>query len=73
MTHSPDLVIEWIDSFPISAYLSDAMEYLYSTEQATDVHTQIRHKEEGNKRRKFDTADRERIVSELEKHSHLLS
>ena len=29
MTLSPELVTEWIDSFPISVYLSDAMERRY--------------------------------------------
>ena len=48
MTSSPELVSEWIDSFPISAFLSDAMENLYSEQDCTSS-MQVKHKEEGKK------------------------
>ena len=40
MTLSPELVTEWIDSFPIAVYLTDAMEHMYFEE------AQTKHKEE---------------------------
>ena len=74
MTLSPELVTEWIDSFPISVYISDAMESMYSqADQLPKDSSQTKHKEEGNKRRKLDFDDRETISSELAKHSHLLT
>ena len=74
MILSPDLVTEWIDSFPISVYVSDAMEHMYSqADQLPNSSSQIKHKEEGNKRRKLDFDDRENISSELAKHSHPLT
>lgn len=71
MTLSPELVTEWIDAFPISVYLSDTMDHLYS-EHSQDTLTQARHKEEGPKRQKLDTDDRGRISTELSNHSHPL-
>ena len=72
MTLSPEQIAEWIDSFPISSYLSDAMDNLYS-EQAPASSAQNKHKEEGKKRQKLDADDRERITAELAKHSHPLT
>ncbi len=72
MTLSPELVTEWIDSFPISVYLSDAMDHLYS-DDIPDSSGLTKHKEEGEKRRKLDSDDRERIAAELVKHSHPLT
>ncbi len=71
LTLSSELVTEWIDSFPVSAYLSDAMEQLYSYE----VHcspSPSKHKDEGDKRRKLDSGDRQMIATELARHSHPL-
>ena len=48
------------------------MEHLYS-EEASSSSAQTKHKEEGEKRRKLDCDDRQRIGAELEKHSHPLS
>ena len=71
ITLSPELVTEWIDSFPISVYVSDAMEYMYSqADQLPNSSSQTKNKEEGNKRRKLDFDDRETVSSELAKHSH---
>ena len=72
MTLSPDLVAEWIDSFPVFAYLSDAMELVYA--QPTSIHPpQVKHKEEGKRRCQFDVDDRKLLEEELSKHSHPLT
>ena len=71
ITLSPEQVAEWIDSFPISAYVSDALGHCYSPDQANSS-SETPHKEEGIKRRKVDTDDRRRISEELDKCSHPL-
>ena len=71
MTLFPELVTEWIDSFPISVYLSDAMKRIYQ-EHPVDSSTQAKHKEEGENRRKLDQQDLREISLELAKHSHPL-
>ena len=71
LTLSPELVSEWIDSFPISAFLSDAMENLYSEKDCTSS-MQVKHKEEGKKRKELDSDELSRIAAELDKHSHPL-
>ena len=71
ITLSPEQVAEWIDSFPISAYVSDAVDHCYSPDQANSS-SETPHKEEGIKRRKGDTDDRRRISEELDKCSHPL-
>ena len=71
ITLSPEQVAEWIDSFPISAYVSDALDHCYSPDQANSS-SETPHKEEGIKRRKVDTDDRRRISEELDKCSHPL-
>ena len=60
ITLSPEQVAEWIDSFPISAYVSDSLDHCYSPNQANSS-SETPHKEEGIKRRKVDTDDRRRI------------
>ncbi|KAG1713969.1 hypothetical protein GQR58_002027 [Nymphon striatum] len=72
ITLSPELVIEWIDSFPISVYLSDAMEHLYS-DQSPKSSPQTKHKEENVEWQKLDLDDREKISLELAKHSHSMT
>ena len=71
MTLSSELVTEWINAFPISAYLSDDMDVGY-TEEAPSLKVEAKHKEEGWKRRNLDADDRKRIADELSKHSHSL-
>ena len=71
ITLSPVQVAEWIDSLPISAYVSDALDHCYSPYQANSS-SETPHKEEGIKRRKVDTDDRRRISEELDKCSHPL-
>jgi len=70
------MVAEWIDSFPVTAYLSDTMAHIYpdspmkeSEDQAGASTTSSgpRHKEKGKKRRKMDADDRRRISLELSK------
>ena len=57
------MVAEWIDSFPITAYVSDTMEHIYpgasdkdNQDQVSEKDTRIgpRHKKEGKKRRELD-------------------
>ena len=81
MTLSPEMVAEWINSFPITAYISDTLNNIYpdppfkeSKDQAgaNDTSSGPRHKEEGKKRREMDADDRRRISFELSKMSHPL-
>ena len=52
MILSPELVTEWIDSFPISTYLCDAMENLYMDQGSSSASIiQPKQKEEGGKRK----------------------
>ena len=48
------------------------MKHLY-TEEAPNSSAQTKHKEEGEKSRKLDSDDWQRIGAELEKHSHPVS
>ena len=76
ITLSPELVTEWIDSFPISVYVSDAMGHnvMYSqADQIPNSSSQTKHKEECNKRRKLEFDDRVTLSPELAKHSHPLT
>ena len=50
ITLSPEQVAEWIDSFPISAYVSDALDHCYSPDQANSS-SETPPKEEGITRR----------------------
>ena len=45
MTLSVELVSEWIDSFPITAHVSDHMDHIYA-DHAPVVSSQKQHKEE---------------------------
>ena len=74
ITLSPELVTEWIASFPIPVYVSDAMGHMYSqADKLPNSSTQTKHKEEGNKRRKLEFDDRETLSSELATHSYPLT
>ena len=75
MTLSPDMVTEWIDSFPLTAYISDTMDHIYpepTVEENTYRNSEPRHKEEGQKRKMMDRDDRRRISLELSRMSHPL-
>ena len=63
MTLWPEFVTEWIDSFPISTNLSNAMENLYMDHSSAP---QPKHKE-GGKRRALDASYNEKIADELSK------
>ena len=71
MTLSPELVTEWIDSFPISVYLFDALEHM-SSEKPTSVTAPSKHKEEGGKRRQLDSDDRHMISHPLSVESDVI-
>ena len=60
ITLSQEQVAEWIDSFPISAYVLDAFDHFYSPDQANSS-SETPYKEEGTKRCIVDTDDRRRI------------
>ena len=71
MTLSLEMIAEWIDSFPITAYFSDTMEHLYAVPaDASETRNVPRHKEEGQRWREIDADDRRRISIELSKMSH---
>ena len=84
VTLSPDMIAEWIDSFPVTAYISDTLEHIYpdhSINESDVLNDQVgttntcsgpRHKEEGRKRRNTDADDRRRISLELATMSHPL-
>ena len=65
---SPHQVAEWLDSFPLSAYISDMLDFCYLTDLPATP-TETPHKE-GVSRRKLDEDDR--MITELEKCSHPL-
>ena len=71
ITLSSTQVAEWIDTFPISAYVSDTLDHCYSPDLSSSS-SRTPHKEEGVKRCKVDEDDRQRISTELEKCSHPL-
>ena len=68
---SQEQVAEWIDSFPISAYVSDALDHCCSPDQANSS-SETPYKEEGTTRCIVDTDDRRRINEELNTCSHPL-
>ena len=68
-TMSEDQVAIWVESYPICAHVTLAIESMYS---ADDEMKEEKRKEEGEKRRILDTDDRNRVYEELKKHSHPL-
>ncbi len=71
MTLSPELVSEWIDSFPITAHISDCMNHIYKDDIPKSTSMKP-HKEELRHHRSLDTYDRNLIYTEVEKYSHPL-
>ena len=71
MTLYTELVSEWIDSFPITAYVSDRMDHIYA-DHIPVVSSQKQHKEEFKHRRILDAYDRNLIYAEVEKYPHPL-
>ena len=66
-----ELVSEWIDSFPITAHVSDRMYHIYA-DHTLVVSSQKQHKEEFKHRRILDAYDRILIYAEVEKYPHPL-
>ena len=70
MTLSPELISEWIDAFPITVHVSQAVDTMYSSH--TQEFKQKQHKEEQKHRRLLDAEDRSMIAAEVEKYPHPL-
>ena len=75
------MVAEWIDSFPVVAYLLDTMAHIYPNPPVKESNARAGasttssgpcHKEEGKKRTEMDGDDRRRISLALSKMSHAL-
>ena len=62
-------VAKWIDSFTISAYISDTLDHCYSPDLSSSS-SETPHKEEFVKRCKVDEDDRQGISTKLGKCSH---
>lgn len=76
VTLSQEQVKEWIDSFPITAYMSDTFDHMFPEDprkKKGEDESGMKHKEESISRRKTDAEDREAIRQELAKHSHPLN
>ena len=72
MTLYAELVSEWIDSFPITAHVSeDCMDHIYA-DHIPVLSSQKQHKEELKHRRILDAYDRNFIYAEVEKYPHPL-
>ena len=75
-------VAVWVGSFSVCAHLDLAIEGMYCHDDAVEKplggtegerQTGSKHKEEGDRRRKMDDTDRNKIAEELQKHSHPLN
>ena len=66
LTKSEDQVAIWVESYPICAHVTLAIESMYSADD------EMKEEKEGEKRRILDTDDRNRVYEELKKHSHPL-
>ena len=75
-------VAVWVGSFSVCAHLDLAIEAMYCHEDVGkkpfvgtegECKMENKHKEEGERRRKMDETDRNKIAEELEKHSHPLN
>lgn len=71
MTLRPELVSEWIDSFPIMVHVSDRVDQMYSP-AASSQNSQQQHKEEMKHRRMLDARDRALIETQMERYPHPL-
>ena len=69
----------WVSSFCVCAHLDLAIEAMYCHEDARgktfgetdrEYNTGNKHKEGGERRRKLDETDRNKIAKELQKHLH---
>ena len=75
-------VAVWVGSFSVCAHVDLATEAMYCHDHAEEkpfggtegeCKMENNHKEEGERRRKMDETDRNKIAEELEKHSHPLN
>ena len=66
LVHPADLVIEWINAFPLINHVSQCLDYLYSA-NIPDQMKQMQRKEEF-----FDANDHRLIDAEVEKYPHPL-
>ena len=69
ITLSSTQVAKWIDSFPISAYISDTLDHCYSSDLSSSS-SEMPYKEEGVKRCKVDEDDRQGISTKVGKFSY---
>ena len=69
LTMSEDQVTIWVESYPICAHVTLAIDSMFS---ADDEVKEEKRKEEGEKRRILDTDDRNHVYEELKKHCHPL-
>ena len=77
---SPEQFAVWVNSFSVCAHLDIAMEHMYNEAgEEQKPHGEVngeeknKHKDEGERRRRLDAADRKKIAVELEKYSHPLN
>ena len=71
---NPEQVAVWIESIGVCSHLAMVMDGMYSSNaRPASETTNVKHKEEGSKRRELDRDDRLRILTELRKHSHPLT
>ena len=71
-------VAVWVGSFSVCADLDLAIEAMYCHDDAGGkpfggTEGDCKHKEEGERRRKMDETDPNKITMELQKHSHPLN
>lgn len=72
LTLSAQQVACWVLSFPLCQRVSHCFELMFDNESTSHTQT-IKHKEEGTRRRQLDKEDRDRILSEFQKHAHPLT
>jgi hypothetical protein len=69
---NPEQVAVWIESLGVCSHVSMAIDDMYIPDKETTP-SLTKHKEEGGKRRELDGQDRQRILDELQTHSHPLT
>ena len=67
LTMSGDWLAIWVESYPICAHVTLAIESMHSADEEMEE-----KREEGENRLMLDTDDRNRVYEELMKHSHPL-
>ncbi|MES9884496.1 MAG: hypothetical protein ABW185_26930, partial [Sedimenticola sp.] len=73
LTLSPDQVARWVLSYHVCNTVSQAMDDMFHDREDDEYDSKTnKHKEEGDKRKKLDLADRTKITNELERYPHPL-